>query len=120
MFYIYFKLLFVTGIFDFSFVSFNSFSALFIKTNSSRLIFESIKVVEIKTSTRFNLNFAISTILSCFFLFFLIIDLYFLVPAVIIQSIHLIADPVPIVIPTKEAKADIETPPVIVKITISE
>ena len=32
-----------------------------------------------------NLSFANNTILSCFFLFFLIIDLYFLIPVVITQ-----------------------------------
>ena len=48
-------------------------------------IFESIKALEIKTSMLFNLNLANNTILSCFFFFFLIIDLYFLIPAVIAQ-----------------------------------
>ena len=33
----------------------------------------------------FNLFFPNNTILSCFFFFFLVIDLYFLVPAVIVQ-----------------------------------
>ena len=39
------------------------------------LIFEPIKALEIKTSILFNLDFANDIILSCFFLFFLFIDL---------------------------------------------
>ena len=55
----------------------------------------------------FNLDFANNTILSCFFFFFLIIDLYFLIPAVIAQIFNPIAELViPIVIPAKEAKTD--------------
>ena len=65
-------------------------------------------------------NFANNTILSCFFFFFLIIDLYFLIPAVITQILNPVAELVmPIGILTKEAKAEIETLPVIVEITIS-
>ena len=64
----------------------------------------------------FNLDFASNTILSCFFFFFLIIDLYFLIPTVIAQIFNLIEELViPIGIPTKEAKAEIETHPVIVQ-----
>ena len=70
----------------------------------------------------FNLDFAnntIFTILSCFFFFFLIIDLYFLIPAVITQIFNPIVElAIPIGIPTKEAKAEMETHPVIVEITI--
>ena len=47
-------------------------------------MFELIRVSEIKKSMVFNLDFDDKTILSCFF-FFLIIDLYFLIPAVIAQ-----------------------------------
>ena len=69
----------------------------------------------------FNLDFANNTILSCFFLFFLIIDLYFLILAIITQIFHAVAELIiPIGIPTKEAKAEMETHPVIVEITISE
>ena len=53
--------------------------------NSSWLIFESIKVLEIKTSMLFSLDFAGKTILSCFFFSFLIFHLYFLIPVVIAQ-----------------------------------
>ena len=61
----------------------------------------------------FNLDFANSTILSCFFFFFLIIDLYLLIPAVIAHFLFPIAEPViAIEILTKEAKADMETHPV--------
>ena len=69
----------------------------------------------------FNLDFASNTILSCFVFFFLIIDLYFLIPAVIAQIFHKIAELViPTGIPTKEAKIETETHPVIVVDTISK
>ena len=68
-----------------------------------------------------NLDFAKDTILSCFFLFFFIIDLRFLIPAVITQIFNPITKLViPIGTPTKEAKAEMETHPVIVEIAISE
>ena len=67
----------------------------------------------------FNLEFAKSTILSCFFLFFLIIELYFVIPAVITQIFNPIAELViPTGIPTKEEKAEMETHPVIVETEI--
>ena len=54
------------------------------------------------------------------FLFFLIIDLYFLIPAVIAQNFfNSIADfVIPITIPSKEAKAAIEIHPVIIEAKI--
>ena len=62
----------------------------------------------------FNLDFASNTILSCFFFFFLIIDSYFLIAAAIAQIFNHIAKPViPIGIPIKKAKAEIEIHPVI-------
>ena len=68
----------------------------------------------------FSLDFASNTILSCFFLFFLIIDLYILIPAVVRQVFNPIVElAIPIGIPTKEAKAEMETHPIIVEITIS-
>ena len=68
-----------------------------------------------------NLDFANNTILSCFFLFFLIIDLYFLIPAVTAQIFNTIAELViPIEIPSKETKIGMETHSVIVGITISK
>ena len=58
----------------------------------------------------FNLDFADNTILSCFFFFFLIIDVYFLIPAVLTQVFNPTVELVnPIGIPTKEAKAEMET-----------
>ena len=55
----------------------------------------------------FNLDFAI---LSCFFFFFLIIDLYVLIPAVIAQIFNPTAELVISVgTPLKEAKAETET-----------
>ena len=65
----------------------------------------------------FNLDFANSTISPWFFLFYL----YFLIPVVITQMFNPIVElAIPIGIPTKEAKAEMETHPVIVEITISE
>ena len=69
----------------------------------------------------FNVDFANNTIVSSFFFFFLIIDLYFLIAAVITQIFNPIVElAIPIGIPTKEGKAEIETHPVIVEVTISE
>ena len=64
----------------------------------------------------FNLDFASNTILSCFFSFFLLINLCLLFHAVITHILNLIVELViPIGIPTKEAKAEKETHPVIVE-----
>ena len=64
----------------------------------------------------FNLDFANNTILSCFFFFFLIIDLYLLISPAITQIFNPIAELVsPIGIPSKEAKAEIEIYSVIVE-----
>ena len=53
-----------------------------------------------------NFTFGNNTILSCFFFLFLIIDLYFLIPAVSAQVFDPIAELViPIGIPTEEARA---------------
>ena len=92
---------------------------LFIKTNSSWLITESIKALEIKTSLLFNSDFGNNTILSCFFFYFWIIDLFFLIPAITVQIFNHVAGLVnPIGIPSKEAKAEIETHPIIVEAKI--
>ena len=57
----------------------------------------------------FNLDSATNTISSYFFFFFLIMDLHFLIPEAIAQMFNPIAEPViPIEIPSKEAKAEIE------------
>ena len=54
-------------------------------------------------------------------LFFLITDLYFLIPTVITQIFNPIVQLViPIGIPTKEAKIEMEAHPVIVEIAVSE
>ena len=50
---------------------------------SLKLIFELINPLEIKTSMPFILDFVNNTILSCFFFFFLITDLYYLISATI-------------------------------------
>ena len=69
-------------------ISLYYFSTLFIKTNSSRLITGSIKALEIKTSILVNLDYGYNTILSCFLLLFLIIDLCILIPAVMAQTFN--------------------------------
>ena len=75
-----------------------------------------IKVSEINTSMLLNLDFANNTFLPYFLFFFFIIDLYFLIPAVIAEVFNHIAELVnPIGIPIKDAKAEIEIHPVIVK-----
>ena len=64
-----------------------------------------IKALEIKTYVLFNLDFANSTIQSCLFLFFLIMDLYFLIPVAIAQIFNSFAELlVPIEMQSKEAK----------------
>ena len=72
----------------------------------------SLKVLEIKTSIELNLIFAYNNIWSWFFLFFLIIDLCYLIPAVIAQIINFTAELViPIEMPTNETNAETETQP---------
>ena len=67
----------------------------------------------------FDLDFANDTILSYFLFFFLIIDLYFLIPEAIAQIFNPIAELViPLGIPIKEAKAEMQTHPVIVEAKI--
>ena len=60
------------------FISLYYFKILFNETNYLRLIYDSIKALEIKISILFSLVFANN-------LFFLIIDLYFLIPLFIVQ-----------------------------------
>ena len=82
---------------------------------------ESIKAIEIRASIVFNLSFSNNTILSCFFFFFFMIDLYFLIPAMVAQIFNPIAE---IVIPTgtqtNDANAEIKTQLVIVEDRISK
>ena len=53
--------------------------------------------------------------------FFLVIVLYFLIPVVITQIFNPFVEiAIPIGIPTKEAKAEVETHPVIVEIAMSK
>ena len=66
----------------------------------------------------FNLDFANDLILSFLFLFFLFTDL---IPAFTAQNFNQIAELiVPVGIPTKEAKAEMETDPVIAEIQIRQ
>ena len=82
---------------------------------------ESIKDLEIKTFMLFDLAFANNTILSGFFFFFLITELYFLIFAVITKIFNTTAELVmPPGIPTKEAKTEIETHAVTVETKISK
>ena len=64
----------------------------------------------------FNLDFANNSILPCFLFFFLFVGSYFLILTGIAQTFDPIAE---LVIP-KETKAEMETRPVTVEITISE
>ena len=85
-------------------------STLFIEINSPWLISGSVKASEIKTSDLFNLVFAKNTILSCYFLFFLIADVYFLISAIITQTFSPTAElAIPAGITTTEKKVEFET-----------
>ena len=76
----------------------------------SRIIHESTKDLKFKTSIVSNLNFPNSTILSCFLFFSLIIDLHFLISAVIARIFNLTAERVMGTgSQTNEANAEIET-----------
>ena len=67
----------------------------------------------------FNLDFANNTLLPYFFFF--IIDLYFLIPAAIAQIFNPIVERlIPIGIPIKEGKSEIEIHPVIVEAKIKK
>ena len=103
----------VTSNMIFSFMSSHSFNTLFIETNLSWLISESINVLEINTNLVSNLVFTNNNIISSnFFLFFLIIDLYFLIIAVIAQIFIPTEEfAMPAEIPIIKAKAKMETHP---------
>ena len=82
----------VSAFFISSFISLYLLYTLCTETNLSWLIYESIKALDTSTSIAFNLAFSSITFLSCFFLFFLIIDLYFLIPAIITQIFIIAAE----------------------------
>ena len=63
---------------------------------------ESIKPSKIKTSMLFHLDLGNSTILSCLLFFFLIIELSYLINAVIFNPIAELV--IPIGIPSKEGR----------------
>ena len=69
----------------------------------------------LKTSVLFKLVFANNTILSCFFIFFLIIDLYLVITQIFNPVAQLV---IPMGIPTKESKAKMEIHPVNVEAKI--
>ena len=78
-----------------------------------------IKVLELKTSRLFDLDFANNTILSWFFFIFLINDLGFLIPAIIANKYNILVELViPIRIPIKEVKAEIKRHAVIAEAKI--
>ena len=89
-----------------------SFITLFIKTNSSWLIFESINALEIKTSTFYVIYILVTILFDRVSSSFLIIDLYFLFPAVTAQMFSLIVE---LKLPSKEAKVKVEMHPVTAK-----
>ena len=86
---------------------------------NSWLKLESIKALKIKTSKLFNLDFDSNTILSCFFFFFLFIELYSYSCSYYKKFNPIVELVIPIGISTKEAKAEMDTHPVFVEITIS-
>ena len=71
-----------------SFISLYSLNTLFTKTNLSWLIYESIKVLEIRVPIVFSSVFP-NNFISSYFLYFLIIDLYIFIPAEIAQVLNL-------------------------------
>ena len=74
-----------------------------------------------KTSMLFNFIFTNNATFLFFFFSSLIIDLYFFILAAIAQTFNSTAElAVPIRIPTKEAKAEIETHPVTAEAKISK
>ena len=80
-----------------------------------------MKDLEIKTSIVIYLVFASNTTLSCFFLFFLIIDSKILISEAIAQIFNSTAQlTMPIAIPTKETKEETETHSVTTKAKISK
>ena len=79
-----------------------------------------IKALEFKTSMLLNLDFANNAILS-FFFFFLLINLQCLIPAAIMEILKPTSELLtPTGIPTKEANAELGTPPVPVEAKISK
>ena len=73
-------------------------------------MYKLIKALHFRNSIVFNLYFPSNTILSYFFLFFLIMHLYFLILAVIAHIFYPIAElTIPVGISTNESNAEIET-----------
>ena len=96
-----------------------SFEIFFTKTNSSWLIYESLKTLVIKSSILCNLFFASNTFDHSFLFLILIIYLYVLIPATVARLLNPIAElVVPVGIPSKETKAEIETHSVIAETNI--
>ena len=99
-----------------SFISSYSFSTLFIKTNSSWLILESIRYLEFMTSILLNLDFA-----NVLFYHVFIINYWLILfnSCSYCTNVNPIAELVtPIGIPIKEAKAEMQTHPVTEEVKI--
>ena len=80
-----------------------------------------IKAFQFRTSIVSDFVFPSNTVLSCFFFSFLIINLYFLIPAVVTQIFIPTAEHVmPAETQTNYANAEIETQPVAVETNISK
>ena len=111
----------VSGFFISAFISIYSLNTLFTEINSSCLIYESIKALEIRTSIVSNLPFPSKIFCYASSFFFLITGLSFLIPAFITQIFTAAAErAIRTGIPTKEAYAEIETEPVTVDAKISK
>ena len=77
--------------------------------------------LKIRTSMVFKLSFPNNAILSCIFFYFFIIDLYFLISAVIAQKfIPTVELMIPTRTQTNEANTEFEKEPVIVEARISK
>ena len=92
---------------------------LIMKENSSWLIFQSIKALEVKKLDGVQL-FVTNSILSCFFFFFLTKGLYLFIPAIIKEISIAIAELAILTgIPTNKARAEVKTYPVTSETRIS-
>ena len=101
-------------------MSFYFIKILFTEKKLTSITSESVNALEVKAFMVFNLVVGSNTILSRCFLFFLIIDLYFLIPVVNPQIFNPTAAlAVAIRIPTDKAKEKTETHSLIAQTKIS-
>ena len=91
-------------------MSLDFFNTSLTKKDPPWLISKSLKALEIKPSKIFNASFASSRLLSSFFSFVIIIDLYFLFPGSITKKFNSTAElAISISAPTKNTKSKIDT-----------